>query len=80
MNYIGIKFVDAVPMTADIAEEKGYKVSGNNGDGYEVTYEDGSKSWHPKEAFEKQYFAVKNKDKNYVDLLIAFLKVQLQGK
>ena len=80
MNYIGIKVVDASPMIAEDAKKKGYKVSGNNGDGYEVTYEDGSKSWHPKETFEKQYFAVKNKDKDYADLLIAFLKDQLQGK
>lgn len=36
MKYIGIKFVDAVPMAADVAEGKGYRVSGNKGDGYEV--------------------------------------------
>lgn len=27
MKYIGIKFVDAVPMTADVAEKKGYRVT-----------------------------------------------------
>lgn len=53
MNYIGIKFVDAVPMTADVAEKNGYKVSGNKDDGYEVTYDDGYKSWCPKDVFEK---------------------------
>ena len=53
MNYIGIKFVSAVPMTAEVAEEKGYRVSNNKGDSYEVTYDDGYKSWCPKDVFEK---------------------------
>lgn len=48
MEYIGIKLISAVPMTAKVAKEKGYRVSGNTGDGYEVIYEDGYKSWCPK--------------------------------
>lgn len=62
MKYIGIKFVDAVPMAAEVAEEKGYRVSGNKGDGYEVTYEDGYKSWCPKDVFEKHNYTIKNEE------------------
>ena len=62
MNYIGIKFISAVPMTAEVAEEKGYRVSNNKGDGYEVTYEDGYKSWCPKDVFEKHNFIIKNEE------------------
>lgn len=62
MKYIGIKFVDAVPMTAEVAEEKGYRVSDNKGDGYEVTYEDGYQSWCPKDVFEKHNYFVKNEE------------------
>ena len=62
MKYISIKFVDAEPMTAEVAEKKGYRVSGNKGDGYEVTYEDGYQSWCPKDVFEKHNFVIKNKE------------------
>lgn len=62
MNYIGIKFISAVPMTAEVAEEKGYRVSNNKGDGYEVTYDDGYKSWCPKDVFEKHNFIIKNEE------------------
>lgn len=60
MKYIEIKFVDAAPMTAEVANEKGYRVNNNIGVGYEVTYEDGYKSWCPKDVFEKHNFVVKN--------------------
>ena len=62
MNYIGIKFIDAVPMTAEEAEKKGYRVSGNKGDGYEVTYDDGYKSWCPKDVFVKHNYLIKNEE------------------
>ena len=62
MKYIGIKFVDAVPMTADVAEKKGYRVSNNKGDGYEVIYDDGYKSWCPKDVFEKHNYTIKNEE------------------
>ena len=62
MKYIGIKFVDAAPMAADVAEKKGYRVSNNKGDGYEVTYEDGYKSWCPKDVFEKHNYHIKNEE------------------
>ena len=62
MKYIGIKFVDAAPMAADVAEKKGYRVSNNKGDGYEVTYEDGYKSGCPKDVFEKHNYPIKNEE------------------
>ena len=62
MKYIGIKFVDAEPITAEVAEEKGYRVSNNTGDGYEVTYDDGYKSWCPKDVFEKHNYTIKNEE------------------
>lgn len=61
-KFIGVKMVEAVPMTAIEADKKGYKVGKevNNGvehfpnpEGYEVTYPDGYKSWCPKDVFEK---------------------------
>lgn len=62
MKYIGIKFLNAEPMTAEVAEKKGYRVSGNKGDGYEVTYDDGYKSWCPKDVFEKHNYTIKNEE------------------
>ena len=61
-QYIGIKLVMAEPMTAQVAKEKGYRVENNTGEGYEVTYEDGYKSWCPKHVFEKSNHEVKNDD------------------
>lgn len=59
--YIGVKRVSALPMTAREASDKGYRV-GQNGSiippttqGYEVIYEDGYKSWSPKDVFDKAY-------------------------
>lgn len=58
-KFIGVKMVEAVPMTAKEAFEKHYRV-GQKGAivppttaGYEVTYEDGYKSWCPTDVFEK---------------------------
>lgn len=61
-QFIGIKFVTAEPMPASVAKEKGYRVENNNGDGYEVTYEDGYKSWCPKHVFDKANTEVKNEE------------------
>ena len=60
MKYIGIKVVDAVPMTVEEAVNHSYRIGDNNGDGYEVTYEEGYKSWCPKEVFEKHNHEIKN--------------------
>ena len=58
-KFIGIKMVEAVPMTAIEASKKHYRV-GQDGtavppktEGYEVTYPDGYKSWCPKDVFEE---------------------------
>ena len=58
-KFIGVKMVEAVPMTASEALQKDYRV-GQNGNiispttkGYEVTYPDGYKSWCPKDVFEE---------------------------
>ena len=62
MKYIGIKLVDVAPMTAEEADKKGYRISDNKGDGYEVTYDDGYKSWCPKDVFEKHNYPIKNEE------------------
>lgn len=57
-KFIGVKMIEAVPMTAHEANDKGYKI-GNHSfeeDGYEVTYPDGYKSWSPAKEFEKAYY------------------------
>lgn len=58
MKAIGIKMVDLQPMTANEAVEKGYKTNNYVGEekGYEVTYQDGYKSWSPKAVADKAYF------------------------
>jgi len=62
MKYIGIKFVNAEAMSASVAKEKGYRVENNVGEGYEVTYEDGYKSWCPKHVFDKANNEIKNEE------------------
>ena len=60
-QYIGVKLVGAVPMTAGEAVDKGYRV-GQYGSvippttqGYGVIYKDGYKSWSPKDVFDNAY-------------------------
>ena len=54
-KFIGIKMVEAVPMIASEAINKGYRIGNSIPDaiGYEVTYPDGYKSWCPKDVFEE---------------------------
>lgn len=55
-KFIGVKMVEAVPMTAIEGFNKGYRVPSELNDdtqGYEVIYPDGYKSWCPKGVFEK---------------------------
>ena len=55
-SYVGIKVVLAEPMMLVNAEALiGRNIKPGNEDGYLVEYEDGYKSWSPKEAFEKAY-------------------------
>ena len=61
-KFIGIKMIEAVPMTAREANDKGHKI-GNHSfeeDGYEVTYPDGYKSWSPAKEFEKAYYKLED--------------------
>lgn len=51
-KYLGVKVVFASEMTAEAASKKHYVVSSKEEYGYEVTYEDGYKSWCPKTVFE----------------------------
>lgn len=61
-KFIGVKMVEAVPMTAIEAVKKGYRsnvtTDGIDVPGYEVTYPDGYKSWCPKDVFESSYFGL----------------------
>lgn len=59
VKYLGIKIVEAEPMLESEAIEKGYRV-GDDTDkkdeyGYEITYDNGYKSWSPKTVFDKAY-------------------------
>lgn len=61
-KFIGVKMIEAVPMTAREANGKGHKI-GNHSfeeDGYEVTYPDGYKSWSPAKEFEKAYYKLED--------------------
>lgn len=63
MKYIRINFVNAVPMTVQEADEKGYNLNGyTHGDGYGVINENNFKSWYPKEVFERYNYPVKNEE------------------
>ena len=95
-KFIGVKMVEAVPMTAGEAAKKGYRtpVAESAMDlyiaGYEVTYEDGYKSWCPKDVFEKNNrpvdgmtfgFAIESLKKKVLKLLekVGMVKVCICG-
>ena len=63
-KFIGVKMVEAVPMTASEAINKGYRIGNSIPDafGYEITYPDGYKSWCPKDVFESSYFGLVEKN------------------
>lgn len=59
----GFKLITARPMDSGEASVSGYRVGDPEDgivDGYEVTYEDGYKSWSPTEVFEKAYDSMFN--------------------
>lgn len=61
-KFIGVKMIEAVPMTAREANDKGYRI-GNHSfeeDGYEITYPDGYKSWSPAKEFDKAYYKLED--------------------
>lgn len=56
--YIGTKVIQAIPMTQeDFLKQKGEWQDGQEtyGDGYLVRYDDGYRSWSPKDVFERCY-------------------------
>lgn len=57
MQFIGVKIVDAIPMTREAFEaQEGRNVGGDkHGDGYMVTYEGGHRAWSPKDVFDAAY-------------------------
>ena len=63
-KFIGVKMVEAEPMVAHEAMDRGYRVNTNDIDekGYEVTYPDGYKSWCPADVFEASYFGLNPKN------------------
>lgn len=62
-KFIGIKMIEAEPMTAGEAFAKGYWVGpSNEEEGYHVHYPDGYDSWSPKDIFEKAYFGIEKSD------------------
>lgn len=63
-GYIVILY-DGQPEWFSEAFDKGYGMKPNqdpNGDGYEVTYPDGYKSWSPKEVADAAYFPIKDEN------------------
>lgn len=60
MKCIGVKIVEVVEMNAVDASIMRYNTNAHIGDGYEVTYEDGYKSWTPKNVFDKAYRQIDN--------------------
>lgn len=54
-KYIGTKIIHAEPMKAEDFKIHPLQVMGDCHDGYYVIYEDGYKSWSPKDVFEKAY-------------------------
>lgn len=61
-KFIGVKMIEAVPMTAREANDKGYRIGNHffEEDGYEVTYTNGYKSWSPAKEFEKAYYKLED--------------------
>ena len=57
--FIGVKIVEAVPMTRETFEAlHGRNVGGDKvGEGYEVEYDNGYKAWSPKDVFDAAYRA-----------------------
>lgn len=57
LKYIGVKIVNAEPMTREAFEAKhGRNVGGDkHGEGYEVTYEGGYQAWSPEDVFDAAY-------------------------
>lgn len=60
-KYLGVKVISAEPMYVKEYNEKYNKtVPEDKGDGYTVVYEEGYRSWSPKDVFEKAYREVES--------------------
>lgn len=74
MKYIGVKQVEAKPMTrGDYNDYRGWTVPADenpNDEGYMVKYADDYVSWSPKETFEKSYHIVGARPLNASTLLM----------
>lgn len=53
-KFIGVKMIEAVPMTAREANDKGYRIGNHSFE------EDGYKSWSPAKEFEKAYYKLED--------------------
>lgn len=81
-KFIGVKMVEAVPMIASKAINKGYRIGNSIPDaiGYEVTYPDGYKSWCPKHVFEESNRPIDNMTFGFaIEALKKGLKVARKG-
>lgn len=87
-KFIGVKMIEAVPITACEANDKDYRI-GNHSfeeDGYEVTYPDGYKSWTPKDVADAAYYPLsENNDgtkilKEDVENFITDVEVMIVGE
>lgn len=67
--YIGTKIVQATPMLHDewLKSQNRYQDNQETlGDGYMVIYEDGYKSWSPRDVFERSYRKITNKERSMI--------------
>ena len=57
LQFIGVKIVEATPMTREAFEaQEGRNCGGDkHGEGYMVTYDGGYRSWSPKDVFDAAY-------------------------
>ncbi len=69
VNYLGVKLISAAPMILNDAAKLLNRANSNfisetvrdvNAEGYLVQYEDGYKSWSPKDVFDKAYRKIDN--------------------
>jgi hypothetical protein len=64
-KYLRFEIVSAEPMGVKEAKKKSYVIESRCGNGYEVTFKDGCKSWCPKYAFDNNNIEIKNNSMAY---------------
>jgi len=69
-KYIGVKLVEAEPMDAGEAMQRGFRIDDKDRgtQGYLVIYPGGYKSWSPKDVFETAYFGLESED----DIIVTY--------